>query len=214
MEKFNKLGSRMHADQSSDLVDPNACFERMLAVARSTYGKLLLDVVFTTTRGEENHDKFRSEYTGVWQASEHDQNYVQAHEFAAGWMSTFRHNTTGEVGCVVFLKKEDGDDYVSKIPILAHELGHVDDVKHKYHLNPDKAVVDLEKAELYAHKFACEKLLEIRSLVGLCYYVNHIVEELVKSPSDPIAKAAISFKKTKLFHRCRKETFHYSKLFD
>ncbi len=109
----------------------------------------------------------------------------------AGFTSVIQFNK--ERRTIVFMRKEtggNGDTNVkaaTKLSALFHELGHVDDFEKQ--INYSERTLNLVEAEVYAHHFACRKLVEGDYKILLGYFL-HSLNELAKSDSEYVKVAA------------------------
>jgi hypothetical protein len=88
------------------------------------------------------------------------------------------------------------------IALFLHELGHVADFQTGTNLVKGNAI-DLEAAELYAHEFACRRLLAKGFKQPLRLYINSAIEQLTRAPVQSMAEAAQRFKQSALYADCR-----------
>lgn len=94
---------------------------------------------------------------------------------------------------IVFMRRETGKEDTEemkcalKLSALFHELGHVDDFEKGINWNyPKFRVVD---AEIYAHRYACAKLIQGKHSLLLGYYLDGL-NDMAKSDSEYVRKAA------------------------
>jgi hypothetical protein len=83
---------------------------------------------------------------------------------------------------------------------LLHELGHIDDYEKGRNLVFDGRTVNLVAAELYAHDYACRRMIARRLRVPLvCYLSVFIDQSFVKG--ETAAEAACRFRETATYKR-------------
>lgn len=109
----------------------------------------------------------------------------------------------GRVRPMIFLReeirREDGtieDDAevigVYKLFVLLHEFGHAEDITKGINYSHDTLSLDLVKAEVYAHEYACRHARKNGYRLGLAYYVDAI-ERAQESEEDSVRLPAIKF---------------------
>lgn len=107
-------------------------------------------------------------------------------------------------GAVVFMKRDPKKAVcdAANISLFLHELGHVDDFANGVNWIIEKPV-DMEALELYAHEFACRKMIDGNFLIPLCFYIDLGIEQLARASVTSIAQAAQRFKSLPLYKECQ-----------
>jgi hypothetical protein len=100
---------------------------------------------------------------------------------------------------VVFMRRATGlksgspeHDAILKLSALLHELGHVTDIQGEinYHFGEAECTIDLTKAEVFAHHFACREMVKGRYRMSLGYYLDGL-ERMAESPQEYVRLAAL-----------------------
>lgn len=134
-----------------------------------------------------------------------DGGFVQAVEDSAGGLHT-----------VVFINTREGDKWAlaaMNIAALYHEIGHVDDIEKGVNFRIGEPV-DLARAESYAHRFACSRMLEQNLKGPLAYYLTRVVDQLKRSDAKLIRAAALAFEGSPEYARARNQNKLYVEAFE
>jgi len=100
----------------------------------------------------------------------------------------------GKRRTIVFMRKATGTDdseeimCALKLAALFHEIGHVDD--YEKGVNWKQETVNVVDAEVYAHHYACTRLLEAKQRVLLKYYLTGL-DQMAESQSEYVKRGAL-----------------------
>ena len=89
----------------------------------------------------------------------------------------------GEFKTVVLMVRDDLDDPtidMGNIAVFLHEIGHVNDFERGKTLVVGKPP-DVRKAELYAHDYACRRMMRENCRASMAAYINILTNQIAKS---------------------------------
>lgn len=111
---------------------------------------------------------------------------------------------SGQDRTIVFMKRSAKTPHLSdriNVALFLHELGHVADFHRSVNWSAEKPV-DLEAMELYAHEFACRRLMDGGFVVPLAFYIEYALAQLAAASVESISNAAKRFKESALYAQC------------
>ncbi len=132
-----------------------------------------------------------------------DPNYEALFRPNDGGVTVAFRDTAGQLKTVIFLRSrrelpQDGRRLVDllQIGVLLHEAGHVDDWETQANLR-EGGEIDLAAAELYAHNYACKRLISGNFVFSSGAYLDGVKQQLTTG-CDANEMAAASFLQSEL----------------
>jgi hypothetical protein len=135
----------------------------------------------------------------------------------SGGTTSWLRDPHGHIRTVVILRPVNSPGFdierakAADLAIFYHEVGHVDDFEKRLNF-VDGRKVNLCAAEIYAHEFACRKMLQGDVKAAIGFYTGNAIPQLATMKVRPVADAAKSFLQSSMYRACKEvagEHHHY-----